>query len=113
MSLPQKYSHITILPGSTPVRVSRREKDRVVDTTHVRVGVAYVLFKISDTRTRATRFMTAADPVPGVRIGSSLDLTSVEGVFLGQYMIVGVIDYENNEQAGDIPDHMMAACRLA
>lgn len=67
--------------------------------------VVYVLYKLNERRTRATRVLTSFGPISGWRIGTTMMLHHDQtAAFLGEYMIVGVKDFGNGEEAGDVPD---------
>jgi hypothetical protein len=68
-------------------------------------AVVYVLYKLNERRTRATRVLTSFHPQDGWRIGTVLGLYHDDTrAYLGEYKIVGVKDFRNGEQAGDVPD---------
>ncbi len=65
----------------------------------------YVMWKTSDARTRPTRVLTSAGPLPGWKINAEFDLYHDQtGAQMGRYKVVGVKDFKSREQAGDIPD---------
>src|SRR5688500_10650162 len=67
--------------------------------------VVYVLFKLNDKRTRPTRVVTSAGGIRGWKLGTILHLEHDQTqAYLGEYMIVGVKDFGNDEAAADIPD---------
>lgn len=70
-----------------------------------RSQTAYVLFKLSDNRTRPTRILTSIGPLADVKIGTTLELIhDQDGKRLGEYQVVGIHDFGSDEQIGDVPD---------
>lgn len=68
-------------------------------------GTLYVMYKLSERRTRATRVLSRNEPVLGWTIGQVIALSQdATGASLGEYKIVGVHDVGSGEMAGDLPD---------
>lgn len=67
--------------------------------------VVYVMYKISERRTRPTRNVTSYGPIDGWRIGTTVYLMHDQThAMLGEYKVVGVKDFATGEEAGDVPD---------
>ena len=72
---------------------------------------AYVLFKLSDNRTRPTRVVTSFGPLQGWTLGSEHELYHDQtNAYLGRYKVVGVHHFASNEHAGDVPDIKIKHC---
>ena len=78
------------------------------DRSHYAFGagqIAYVLWKTSEQRQRPTRVLTSYGTIPGWTIGTEIHLHHGQtGAYMGQYKIVGVVDFDTMESAGDVPD---------
>lgn len=69
--------------------------------------VAYVLFKLSDERTRPTRVVTSFGSAD-LRIGDEADFYHDQtGAQLGRYMVVGIADYRTMTFKGEVPDRAL------
>lgn len=73
---------------------------------------AYVLFKLSENRTRPTRIMFSKMAVDGWRLGTCFELWASGHGTLGTYMIVGVLDEQTREDAGQVPDRLIKSCLM-
>lgn len=78
------------------------------DRSHYAFGqgmIGYVLFKLDDNRTRPTRVLTGYGAVPGWTVGQAIHLHHDQtGAYMGHYKIVGVVDFDTMETAGDVPN---------
>lgn len=80
-----------------------------------KTGVAYVLYKLNETRSYPTRVLRTSTAQLEFRLGSAFWLADGKAGIrgnLGRYVIVGCIDYDNDEQVGTIPSRFMASCLL-
>lgn len=78
------------------------------DRSHYAFGdglVGYTLFKVSEPRTRPTRVITSYGPVSGWQIGTTIHLQHDQTMaYMGEYRIVGIVSWDDDESAGQVPD---------
>lgn len=94
---------VAVLPtgGTLNARDPNPEKHAYYDPTQA----VYVMYKLSERRTRPTRNVTSYGAVPDWKIGLVVHLQHDQtSAYLGEYMIVGVKDFGSGEEAGDVPD---------
>ena len=72
---------------------------------------AYVLFKVSDVRTRPTRVFTSAGVIKGWKIGTHVHMQHDQTLaYMGEYEVVGIYDFASGEKVGSIPDFKIRHC---
>lgn len=104
------YEHIlqkrpSVYHSVTVRQLGKRSAHEVFTQRYV-----YVMYKVNENRTRATRVLTTNDnPPTDWEIGSVIGLTTRGyGKFLGLYMVVGIRDEKTNQEVGDVPDIKLA-----
>lgn len=66
---------------------------------------AYVMFKVSEARTRPTRVFTSFGNFPDWKIGTLVHFMHDQtGAYLGEYRVSGIHHFATGEMAGDVPD---------
>ena len=99
---PLGYQNVSVHPMGGRLNLARHH---VAEDEDQSAHVGYVLYKLSDARSRPTRVMTSDRPIAQWRLGSTLRLyDKATGSLLGKYKIVGARDATVDENAGDVPD---------
>ena len=110
------YPHLTPTPATGPpviVQIGLADVNLQGPRANWPASVAYVLFKLSEKRTRPSRLMFRSQPVDDWKLGTTFWLQksgSMEN--LGEYMIVGLMEAQSGEYAGQIPDRLTKACLM-
>jgi hypothetical protein len=124
MTIDECVAKATLISGSgsanfMPMYVSpmgrMRASDRWEDDgSGQKTGVGYVLYKMSESRTKPTRVLRVAEPHASIRLGTMIWLANngSRSGDLGQYCVVGAISYDTGEEAGTISSEKLAHSML-
>lgn len=108
------YPHLNPTPASGPpviVQTGLADVNMKGPRANWPASIGYVLFKLSETRTRPSRVMFRSQPVETWRLGTTIWLQKAGTMEnLGEYMIVGLMEAQSGEYAGQIPDRLTKAC---
>jgi len=102
-----RYNAVAALPTGTSMNPLHPETAEYFDKDQT----AYVMFKVSEQRTRPTRVFTSFGNFPDWKIGTLVHFQHDQtGAYLGEYRVSGIHVYANGEMAGDVPDSKIKHC---